>query len=296
MADLPSQLNVTVVDSLSQVTGLLADLRELDMDPLQLFVEFKGINVGRHGSLSLISIYVLSEEKIYLINIHILGMRAFYTQDSTGTTLKSILECPILPKAAFDIRNASDVLFSQYNITLAGFHDIQLMELAARNDSKQFLRGLATCVRNDSPLSEEDKSQWRLNNEVGKVIFCPEKGARPIVVNKALTESPPSARIINYCAHSIAILPKLYDTYNRKLSQNEGFWQPQLRRAIGDRVDLTKDPEFNVHDRRNAYGPWDDEMIYKEMEDWDLANSLRPPRIRGSRTISEGSTAAPIVL
>jgi exonuclease 3'-5' domain-containing protein 1 len=46
----------------------------------------------------------------------------------------------------FDIRNDSDALFSLFQISVDGIKDLQLMELATRRGSKDFVAGLATCV------------------------------------------------------------------------------------------------------------------------------------------------------
>ncbi|KAM5441445.1 hypothetical protein MferCBS31731_003516 [Microsporum ferrugineum] len=100
-----------------------------------------------------------------------LGIQALCIEDSTGTTLRCILECPILRKAVFDVRNGSDILLDLYKDILGGIEDIQLMELATRNGSKEYVRGLVTCVRNDSPLSENDKVRWQLRDWRRNLLF-----------------------------------------------------------------------------------------------------------------------------
>jgi exonuclease 3'-5' domain-containing protein 1 len=77
----------------------------------------------------------------YIIDVHILGSDAFFTTNRTRNSLKSILESPKFPKVFFDIRNDSDALYSQYHIYVNGFTDVQILELTARNDSKEFVAG-----------------------------------------------------------------------------------------------------------------------------------------------------------
>jgi exonuclease 3'-5' domain-containing protein 1 len=66
---------------------------------------------------------------MYLINIHILGGKAFLTAGASGQTLKGILESGFIPKVFFNIYNNSDILFSHFSISLISVYNIQLMEL-----------------------------------------------------------------------------------------------------------------------------------------------------------------------
>lgn len=51
---------------------------------------------------------------------------AFTTPNKHGSTLKDFLESPTIPKVFFDVRNASDALFSRYKVKLAGIHELQV--------------------------------------------------------------------------------------------------------------------------------------------------------------------------
>jgi exonuclease 3'-5' domain-containing protein 1 len=48
-----------------------------------------------------------------LIDIHILGGKAFSTAGASGKTLKGILESDSIPKVFFNVRNDSDARFFQ---------------------------------------------------------------------------------------------------------------------------------------------------------------------------------------
>ncbi len=102
MSIVSAQTDIIVVDSATTLLSLLDNL-----------------------SISIISLYVLSRKKIYLINIHRLGKTAFSTTNSSATSLKTILEPPTIPKVIFDIRNDSDALFSHYEISVDGIKDLQ---------------------------------------------------------------------------------------------------------------------------------------------------------------------------
>jgi len=74
----------------------------------------EGIALGRHGSISILSLYIAPTKKIYLIDIHSLREAAISTTTNSGTSLKTVLESSAIPKVVFDIRNDSDALFSLF--------------------------------------------------------------------------------------------------------------------------------------------------------------------------------------
>ena len=120
-----------MVDSVTALLSLLDNLTSLPVDPPSLYLGLEGIRVVRHGSISIISLYVAPTKKIYLIDIHRLGGTAFSITNSNAASLKTILESSTIPKVIFDIRNDSDALFSHYQISVDGIKDLQLMELAS---------------------------------------------------------------------------------------------------------------------------------------------------------------------
>lgn len=122
-------------------------------------VDLEGIELGRHGSISILSLYRPSEKRVYLIDVHKQGNEAFSTVSSHGTSLRMILESTVILKVLFDLRRDSDALFSLYGISLGGIRDVQLMELGTRKGSKDFLAGLGKCVKQDSTLSKAKKKR-----------------------------------------------------------------------------------------------------------------------------------------
>ncbi|EFE37934.1 hypothetical protein TRV_07424 [Trichophyton verrucosum HKI 0517] len=197
--------------------------------------------------------------------MHAEGMDdVFSTEDSTGTTLASIFECPVLRKAVFDVRGASDYLFHECEVTLDGIVDIQLMELATRDGSKEFLRGLATCICNDSSLSAKETLRWQESNDFKNYIFRPEVDESCI---EKYMETPLRTEMIDHCAYSLVVLSRLYDVYDARLKQGATkFWKTEIRSVTKARINDTKKEEFDVYDRENAYGPWDEEELKMKME------------------------------
>jgi exonuclease 3'-5' domain-containing protein 1 len=113
-----------LVDTRTAIASLVTSLSDLPTHPPSLYVDIEGINLSRHGSISILQIHVHPTNETYLVDVHTLKDEAFSTSASNGHTLKSILESEEIPKAFFDIRNDSDALYSLYGIKVANIWDI----------------------------------------------------------------------------------------------------------------------------------------------------------------------------
>jgi exonuclease 3'-5' domain-containing protein 1 len=102
------------VDSTTTLLSLLNNLISLTIDPPLLYLDLEGVKLSRYSSISIISLYIASIKKIYLIDIHRLGKTTFSTTNSSATSLKTILESLTIPKVIFDIRNNLDALFNYF--------------------------------------------------------------------------------------------------------------------------------------------------------------------------------------
>lgn len=266
MSILSAQTDIIVVDSATTLLSLLDILVSLAVDPPSLYLDLEGVKLGRHGSISIISLYVLPRKKIYLVDIHCLGRIAFSTTNSSATSLKTILESPTIPKVIFDIRNDSDALFSHYEISVDGIKDLQVMELATRKGSKDFVAGLAKCIEIDSPVSIAAKAEWQRTKEGASRLYDPKKGGRYEIFN----ERPMRSEIVQYCARDVALLPGLYNVYNAKLRlPGEKFWQVQVREATKDRIKLSQSPGYDGQAKTKVCGPWDKKSIEQAIDDWN---------------------------
>jgi exonuclease 3'-5' domain-containing protein 1 len=87
------------------------------VDPPLIFINLEGVNLCRHGCISIITIMVREighPNQVYLVDVHILGHLAFETTIEggiNGTTLKHALESPTIPKVFFDVRNDSGSVY-----------------------------------------------------------------------------------------------------------------------------------------------------------------------------------------
>ncbi|OAF60358.1 hypothetical protein VC83_03560 [Pseudogymnoascus destructans] len=256
------QTEVVVVDSPNALLYFLDSAQNLPVKPPSLYLDLEGIRLSRHGSISIISLYVIPTAKIYLIDIYTLGGAAFSTTNSNSVSLKTVLESPAIPKVIFDVRNDSDALFSHFQISVDGIKDLQLMELASRMGNRAYVAGLAKCIEKDSPVFTTVKTEWQHTKDSASRLYNPEKGGRYEVFN----ERPMRPDIKEYCARDVALLPGLYGVYAAKL-QNEGaFWRVLVREATTDRIKLSQSTSYNGQSEDKCCGPWDEWSIQEAME------------------------------
>ena len=278
-----SPIDIIVVDSAITLVSLLDNLINLAVSPPSLYFDLEGVKLGRHGSISIISLYITPIKTIYLIDIHRLGKTAFSTTNRSATSLKTILESPAIPKVIFDIRNDSDALFSLFQISVDGIKDLQLMELATRKGSKDFVAGLAKCIEKESPVSAAAKEEWQRTKEGASRLFDPKKGGRYEIFN----DRPMKPEIIQYCARDVALLPGLYNVYNAKLClPGEGLWKSRVRKATKDRIILSQSPGYDGQAKSKIRGPW-----HKGLIEWDKTNKKKNPEAGSSRGLQQPNSS-----
>jgi exonuclease 3'-5' domain-containing protein 1 len=255
-----------IISTISDLISLLDSLENLPIDPPSLYVDLEGVQLGRHGSVSLVSLHVLPLRRTYIIDVHILGKLAFTTKVSGGRSLKCILESHTIPKVVFDIRNDSDALYSHFEVRVNGIIDIQLLELTLRNYPKDFVAGLAKCVEKDLVLSEANKQKWRHVKERGSQLYDPNKGGSYEVFD----ERPLHPEIVQYCVQDVELLPELWAIYGAKLrSPSNGFWRSMVREATKRRIKDSQHPGYNGQAKSKVCGPWDSHNIHDATEDWN---------------------------
>ncbi|KAJ5468443.1 hypothetical protein N7475_006195 [Penicillium sp. IBT 31633x] len=261
-----TSIETIVVDSVSLIPSVLDDLLDLPSTPPSLYIDLEGVDLGRHGSISILSIYAVPRQKVYLVDIYQLGKETFSTLNSSGKSLKYILESPTDLKGIFDVRNDSDAMYSHYGISLDGIRDIQLMELGTRKSSKEFISGLAKCIERESPITGAEKASWQRTKESVRRLYDPKLGGRYEVFN----ERPLKPEIMKYCAQDVTLLPGLYLKYHAKLSSpGEGFWESEVLIATKKRIELSQSSKYNGHSRENARGPWRRDYIEDARNEWN---------------------------
>lgn len=267
-------IETIVIDSVSPLQSVIDEVVQLPTSVPSLFIDLEGIQLGRHGSISIMSLYLAPKKRVYLIDIHKLGTEAFSTLNRKGKSLKFILESSVILKVLFDVRHDSDALFSHYGISVDGIRDVQLMELGTRKGPKDFLAGLSKCVEKDSTISAAEKKTWELTKSNTRQLFDPAFGGRYDIFN----ERPIQPMIVEYCAGDVTLLPDLFNTYNAKLCQSgKKFWELHVLEATKERIKLSQSPSFDGASNTNARGPWDKESLEEAINQWNddiLDNAL----------------------
>lgn len=245
---------VSIIDSSASVTSLVGNLEDRPTNPPSLYLDLEGIALSRHGSISIIQIFLLPTNHVYLIDIFVLEQAAFDTASQSGATLRSILESALIPKVFFDVRNDADALYAHFNIKLRGVHDIQLLEVATRkvaprSPPKDILFGLQRCIANDAQLSAKAQQCWEATKEGGKALFAPASGASYEVFNIR----PLPDNIINYCAGDVVHLPRLWKVYSQKIDKS---WLERVQEETRKRVAMSQDESYDPHGKDKAFSPW----------------------------------------
>jgi len=245
---LSGSLAYELVDTPVGIVTLVDTLIGLPTSPPSLYIDLEGINLSRHGSISILQIFVSPSSRTYLVDIHTLRNKAFSTCGQGGCTLKEILESGVIPKVFFDVRNDSDALYSHFHINLAGIQDLQLMELATRTFPKRFVNGLSKCIERDAPLVTSEREMWKAIKEKGVRLFAPEHGGTYEVFN----ERPLPQDIKLYCIQDVQFLPRLWSCYDTKLTT---AWRARVHKASKDRVILSQSSGYNGKGQHMALPP-----------------------------------------
>ena len=240
-------MQCSLIDTPASLSAFIDSLASLPNSPPFLYCDLEGAKLSRHGTISILTLLVQPTNHTYLIDSHTLHAAAFTT---AGTTLKSILESPTIPKVFFDVRNDSDALFAHFAIALASIQDIQLMENAARTGgSERLLNGLARCIEQDAYMTAKQKRVWKVTKDAGQRLFPPELGGSYEVFDVR----PLADAVQQYCAQDVQYLPELREIYWGRLDLE---WMAAVRVETEKRVRLSQSKGYQPHGSHKALGPW----------------------------------------
>ncbi|KAK7751866.1 hypothetical protein SLS62_006167 [Diatrype stigma] len=240
-----------LIDTPATISKLLDSLEGLPTTPPSLYIDLEGENISIHGPISILQLHVLPSNQTYLLDVKLLGHDAFTTPGTGGRTLRQLLESEHIPKVIFDVRNDSAALYKQYQVSLAGMHDLQLMELGKRNlGGKRFVNGLGKCIEYDAGLTLFEKAAWKSSKEIGFNLFAPERGGSYAVFN----ERPLRKEVEEYCIQDAVYLPRLWSKYNEMLTP---AWKDRVLEATKARLVMSQDMTYVGNGPNRANGPDD---------------------------------------
>ncbi|KAK4612859.1 hypothetical protein CLAFUR0_13498 [Fulvia fulva] len=277
-----------MVDTTDAISDMLNDIlpicRAASGEPA-LYIDCEGVDLGRDGSVTMLSIHCPENGEVYLVDLLTLQDSAITT---TGTgrynqyvTLKTILEARNVVKGMWDCRKDSDALYAHYNIKLAGVLDIQLMDIITKRekDRKQLI-GLESAFTSKLNVTPDEEISINVLSHCAKVgmeegavemhrIFQMVKGQRagvkyrPTVASSAedaisyrvkhglaksaMEERPLPVAMSQSCAQDVLMMPMLYQYYSEHSHYHE-----ERQKAV----------ELESHSRvgraREPVWPWDD--------------------------------------
>ncbi|KAI7264314.1 hypothetical protein KC345_g8857 [Hortaea werneckii] len=246
--DVEKAKEVTVVDTKDQIVSVLEALTSLESSSNSIFVDMEGVNLSRHGSISLMQIYAPESRHIFIVDIHLLGVQVSDITGPQGNTLKNKLEGRKITKYLFDARNDADALYALFNIRLAHVIDVQLLELAARTGPKHVVRGLAACIEQEQVVTEAATHEWRRIKGEGARIFNPKLGGSYEVFNVR----PLPRALLDYCVGDVQYLPALSEIYQSRL---DDYWKEQVRVETERRLTQSWKPNYQPKGKKKIFGP-----------------------------------------
>ncbi|KAI6082221.1 hypothetical protein F4821DRAFT_247568 [Hypoxylon rubiginosum] len=254
--ELQASLTTRTVDTEQTLVLFLQTIRDLPANPPSIFLDAEGMHDGKANVLAL---FIPHLNMLYRIKLQ--GKRSIDIsfQSPTGDSLKALLESESNPKVVFDVRQLSQAVYHQHNISLNGIRDLQLMELASREakQSKKYVKGLVKCVEQDLSLSNEIRQRWLGTDNVDEYR-----------ISNILGRAPRSS------VKRIEMFPALWEVYYAKLRRPaQAFWLAQSQWESQMRVVASQLPKFES----NALGPevwYDHEQREYAMDRWNEEKSL----------------------
>ncbi|KAK4502453.1 hypothetical protein PRZ48_005878 [Zasmidium cellare] len=241
-------MSPTFVDTPTSLVAFLDSLPDCEGQPPSLYIDLEGNSLGRHGTLSIITILVQPLETTYLIDVTTLGKETFTIKGHGGLTLKTILESPNIIKVFFDVRNDSDALYSLYGIHLKAVEDIQLFEFASRTYDKRYVNGLAKCIERHLQLPFAEQQQWQRGKDQGRRLFDPKLGGSYAVFDKR----PLTKAMMEYCAQDVVHMPRLRELYLNKLCD---AWYVKIKAETEARIRLSQTKTYDGKGDWKKFGP-----------------------------------------
>jgi hypothetical protein len=233
-----SPFRVNLIDSFGCLMKLLIHLEEIcsggvnGCDAATLAVDFEGVKLCRHGALCLVQMTCSDDPRlVYVLDVHVLGKRAFTMATPQGTCMKGVLEEQGISKVWFDPRNDVDALYHQFGIMPRGIFDLQLAEVADRRNrglNVNYVQGLYKCLTQCPMLQSEQKVFAQRINDLGKRLFEPQNGGN----YEIFQQRPLNPVILVYAAHDSRYMLVLYDHYVQSIGQH---WTQRVIRAADER-------------------------------------------------------------
>ena len=238
----PPPEKVVLVDTVEAIKDMLSNhLWYLRRNKADMVIDLEGKQLCRKGTIAIVIIHLPSTKYTFLVDITILGDKAFTTPNRSKIfDLRFLLESKTCKKVMWDCRNDSDALYAHYGIKLAGICDIQLYELVLRNDCKMFRAGLGSYL---SEQSDEAKA-------AGKRLWAPELGGSYEVWD----QRPLHPDLKNYCVANVEEQLALFERWNVDLKYSR-WRRTAVEEATKACIEATWGSKYDGLSKWKAYRP-----------------------------------------
>lgn len=192
--------------------------QESTASPL-LFRDCEGENLGRHGTITSLSIYVRDANMVFIVDLQVLGDAAFDTPFSDEKTLRATLEDYNIPKCFWDVRQDSNALYKHHKVALNFVIDVQLMENRSRERRdpmmwrRNRLLGYGAAISQDVDLPTYQKELFEEIKALGHNNFESDKSW--------VSRRPMDEDLELYCALDVNPMAQLFDLYRPNLTDPE---------------------------------------------------------------------------
>ena len=272
---MPPPPTAILVDTIASIDQCLADISPITgAQPSKLALDLEGVELCRSGRVSIVQIFADTSNIIWLIDVTTLGRAAFDHKDAYGQSLREVFQNPRTKKVwlifirlsspictsnwlltiqlLFDVRNDADALWNIYEIDLANFYDLQLLDVASRCSrqlSTKYVNGLARCIE----FYVNPPKSWKEVKEEGLHLFSPLKGGSYTIFE----QRPLDARILAYCAQDVALTFQLEAAMKRTIAIKKGKgWDERILLGSANRVAESKSSKFyGPNGRHRAIAP-----------------------------------------
>jgi len=252
-----------------KLQAFVRDINQTENGAIDLYLDAEGGNGhGRNRSLNTIQVRIESLGRDYLVDVKALRETLFDTAPVCETgrkqTFRQILEDPDVPKIFFDVRADSDSIYFHFKIHMRGVIDLQIMELAVRDDSREYRWGLETCIENLPPslMPNSSKNKWTRIKRAGQIACSSYKKYA------VFDERPLPKALQKYAVNDAMFMPVLYQQYyeNSGLKDNDVLWRLVLELSEEAVTNSTKPNDSgNTHEHRR--GPQKLKDLYEPPQD-----------------------------
>lgn len=259
----PVVMKVNDVKSLESMLTYISACHRMDPQTLDLFMDLEGDMVN--GGLSMIQVFLNSRNTAYVIDVLSLGGLTFTTSSADGSTLKQILESPIIFKAFFDIKGDSHEMYACYGVRVAGIVDLQLYAIAAYGGAaKEKAPPLEMCVKNNTncDLSERERKEWKEIKDWGKARFEEAEAKITMMKNNEDTtvgwvpvfnQRPLRDDVLAYAVQDVTVLPIIHRHALAALSKMKNGagdeWRARIEEETVKRIQASQSVEFEGYQK-----------------------------------------------